>query len=296
MKKIIKVCSVIGIFLLTVLGPISTVSKAEDISNDSTVKVEVVELSNKEVKEQVKNEKEMVSEAQINPEKTEEIVEEYLKSKENVVGTKLEDENMNLEDVVVVVNDGEALNNEYKVNDDTSISFNGTSVEVVQVEESDEREATGAEEVNLIEESETNENLFSAITKNVKTFVFGKEVIAASSKTKSASHSKTAYSWLGPKLFTAKIAAKFTYNGSTVTAQTTENYIKKSFVGGMWSCYDKKNGVQKPSSKKRTVYQQGMCSWGLAVKGYGWTVQEKYVRVNVECNQNGTISKSSIFK
>ncbi|HAC0715883.1 TPA_asm: hypothetical protein GYZ54_15350 [Listeria monocytogenes] len=273
----------------------STVAQAEELTKDLEDKVEVLELSGKELKEQLKNEKELISDAKSNPENTEKIVEEYLESDDNIVGAKLEDEDVNPEDAVLVTNDGEVLENEYKVDNDTSISFNGAGVEVVQLEESKEREATGSEEANLLEE-ETDENLFSSISESVKSFVFGKEVLAASSKTKSASHSRTAYSWLGPKLFTAKIAAKFTYNGSKVTAQTTENYIKKSFTGGMWSCYDKKNGVQKPSSKKRVVYQQGMCSWGLAVKGYGWTVQEKYVRVNVECNQNGTISKSSVLK
>ncbi|TYU85510.1 hypothetical protein FZX01_12635 [Listeria monocytogenes] len=295
MKKLCKICSIVGITLLTVLGPVSTVTQAEEATNNPETKVEVLELSGKELKEQIKNEKELINEAKTNPENVKEIVVEYLESENNVVGNKLQEEELNPEDAVLVTNSGEALDNEYKIDDETSISFNGAGVEVVQVEESEERDATGAEDANLIEE-ETNEDLFSSISNNMKSFVFGKEVLAASSKTKSASHSRTAYSWLGPKLFTAKIAAKFTYNGSKVTAQTTENYIKKSFTGGLWSCYDKKNDVQKPSSKKRVVYQQGMCSWGLAVKGYGWTVQEKYVRVNVECNQNGTISKSSVLK
>ncbi|MDY0407078.1 hypothetical protein P5G51_018630 [Virgibacillus sp. 179-BFC.A HS] len=156
--------------------------------------------------------------------------------------------------------------------------------------------ATPEEEEALESDSLGEDNLFSKITTKINGLVFGEKVSAAASKTKSASHSRTKYSWYGTKLFTAKIAAKFTYNGSKVTAYRTENYIKRHFDGGIWSVYDKHSAIQKPSTKKRVAYQDGTASWGLSIKGVGLVFDETYIRVNVECNQNGKISKSSVLR
>lgn len=98
-------------------------------------------------------------------------------------------------------------------------------------------------------------------------------------------------------MFTAGIGAKFTYNGAKVTAQTTENYVKVNGISGVvWSVHDKKNGVQKPSIKKRVVYQQATAKSGLTIKGNGLVVEETYIRVNLECNHLGKVSKSSVVR
>lgn len=92
-------------------------------------------------------------------------------------------------------------------------------------------------------------------------------------------------------------SAKFTYNGAKVTAQTTENYVKVNGISGVvWSVHNKKNGVQKPSIKKRVVYQQATAKSGLTIKGNGLVVEETYIRVNLECNHLGKVSKSSVFR
>lgn len=59
---------------------------------------------------------------------------------------------------------------------------------------------------------------------------------------------------------------------------------------------DKKSEVQKPSSSRRVVYQEGTAIMGLTVKGHGLRLQERYLRVNVECNAEGMIKKDSILK
>lgn len=71
------------------------------------------------------------------------------------------------------------------------------------------------------------------------------------------------------------VLAHFTYNGAKVTAQTTENYVKVNGISGVvWSVHNKKNGVQKPSIKKRVVYQQATAKLGLTYKGNGLVVEE----------------------
>lgn len=82
-----------------------------------------------------------------------------------------------------------------------------------------------------------------------------------------------------------------------MTAQTTENYVKVNGISGIvWSVHDKKNAVQKPSTKKRVVYQQATVKSGIMYKGNGLVVEEKYIRVNVEYNHLGKVSKSSVLR
>ncbi|TCI24806.1 hypothetical protein EVJ30_14335 [Exiguobacterium sp. SH5S13] len=59
---------------------------------------------------------------------------------------------------------------------------------------------------------------------------------------------------------------------------------------------DKKSEVQKPSSSRRIAYQEGTAIIGITFKGHGLKLQERYLRVNVECNAKGTITKNSILR
>ncbi|MEE6451121.1 hypothetical protein RAH41_11165 [Gottfriedia acidiceleris] len=189
----------------------------------------------------------------------------------------------------VLINNKE-FESKYKIDNNTSLEFNSNGIILDTLEESPEKEVT-----DPIDEEETT--AFTKVKNIVVNTLFGENVSAASStKTKSASNSRIAFSTYGTKLFEAKIGADFTYDGTKVTAQRTVNYIKRYFDGGLWSVYDKESAVQKPSDSKRFAYQSGTASWGLSVYGVGIVIQERYIRVNVACDEDGNITKSSILE
>ncbi|WP_321282965.1 hypothetical protein [Exiguobacterium profundum] len=173
----------------------------------------------------------------------------------------------------------------YEINDNLSVTFDDNFIIVDEWNESDEIES----------EEDVEPNFFSFIQN-----IFSSPVQAAgTSKIKNASNSRSIYdaratSW---KLVTAYISAEFTYNGTTVTARRTGSYMKTENGGGaLIDIVDKKSEVQKPSSSRRVAYQEGTAIMGLTVKGHGLRLQERYLRVNVECNAKGMIKKDSILK
>ncbi|MBC6316459.1 hypothetical protein [Listeria grandensis] len=244
-------------------------------------------LTNKEIKEELTYQKELVEELKSADGNEETIVQSYLANNDNAIA-----ENQGR----IGDSDVPEFIDIYTINDDTQLVVTDTEVTLEVTEIADERGAT-TEEQELLKKEDTDTNLVSSIKKFGETVIFGKKVHAAS-KTVSARHTRTGYDKIsGNKLYTAGIGAKFTYNGEKVTAQTTENYVKVNGVSGIvWSVHDKKNDVQKPSSKRRVVYQQATVKSGIMYKGNGLVVEEKYIRVNVECNHLGKVSKSSVIR
>lgn len=173
----------------------------------------------------------------------------------------------------------------YEINDNLSVTFDDNFIIVDEWNESDEIES----------EEDVEPNFFSF----VQNIFFNPVQAAGTSKIKNASNSRSIYdaratSW---KLVTAYISTEFTYNGTTVTARRTGNYMKTENGGGVLiDIVDKKSEVQKPSSSRRIAYQEGTAILGLTVKGHGLKLQERYLRVNVECNAKGTITKNSILR
>lgn len=151
--------------------------------------------------------------------------------------------------------------------DNLSVTFDDNFIIVDEWNESDAIES----------EEDVEPNFFSFIQN-----IFSSPVQAAgTNKIKNASNSRSIYdaratSW---KLVTAYISAEFTYNGTTVTARRTGNYMKS-----------KNQAVREESHTKK-----GQQLWGSLLKD-GLRLQERYLRVNVECNAKGMIKKDSILK
>lgn len=243
-------------------------------------------LTKKEIKEELAYQKQLVEELKSADDNEEKIVKEYLEDNDNAIANKIGNSEESPEFIDI-----------YIINDETQLVFTDTEVMLDTTEMSNENEATSEEE-ELLREKDSNESVISSIKEFGETVIFGQKVHAAASKTVSARHTRTVYAKIsGNKLFTAGIGAKFTYNGAKVTAQTTENYVKVNGISGVaWSVHNKKNGVQKPSTKKRVVYQQATAKSGITYKGNGLVVEEKYIRVNLECNHLGKVSKSSVVR
>lgn len=281
-------------------GPTSDITDAympNEVSGVQEGEVVDIELNSAEVKQQSLGEAELIETLKATDESEhEDYLFEYLNSEENIIKEKLEtDEELIVEKVIV---NGEEKDETYQINENEYLNISGDGISIDKTEEGLETEATPEQEAELNNEESSDDELsfLSEIQKNMNELFVGKKVTAAAkSRTKNASHERYHYSWWGTKIFGAKIGAEFTYNGTKVTARTTVNWVKRYFEGAHWSVYGKKNGVQKPSSKKRVVYQEATTSWGLAYKGTGLVFHECFIRVNVACNQNGTISKSSVL-
>ncbi|MFJ7849939.1 hypothetical protein ACIQXR_13920 [Peribacillus sp. NPDC097224] len=174
----------------------------------------------------------------------------------------------------------------FEINENLSVTFDDNFVIVDEFKESAEREV----------DENTDLNLFTFVDN-----LFVDKAYAATSKKKikNASHSRSIYDTAikSLKLVTAYIGAEFTYDGKKVTARRTGNYMKTENVAGILiDVVEKKSAIQKPSSSRRIAYQEGSAILGFTVKGHGLKLQEKYLRVNVESNAKGKITKNSILR
>ncbi|WP_285768775.1 MULTISPECIES: hypothetical protein [unclassified Peribacillus] len=300
MKRSIIILIGLCLFFSTLTMFSTNKVNAEEINNENSAIIDL-KLSASEMKLQKQYETRLVEELKNNDsDEYPEVLEEFIKDNESKIAEKLKEENA--EDTEAITINDKEVSHKYKVDENTVLNVDANGITLDAFEEGAEREATIEEDSRLEEDSsleETDEfeyGFLPIITKGIRNTFQVPSAYAASSKTKSASHYRICYSNIGTKLYTAKIAADFTYNGSTVTAQRTTNYIKRHFDGAMYSIYDKASAVTKPSSKKRTAYQSGMVSWGLHIKGVGLVFEEKYIRVNVSSDHNGKISKSSVLE
>ncbi|QNK50264.1 hypothetical protein H7F28_08670 [Brevibacterium sp. PAMC23299] len=304
MKKSLSILMGLCLFFSTLT--IFSINKvnAEEINNENNENSAITNLtlSASDIKLQKEYETRLVEELQNNdPDEYPEVLEDFIKENESKIAEKLKEENA-VDTEAVTINDKEVSYN-YEVDGNTILEVDTNGITLDAFNEGAEREATIEEDSRLEEDSsleETDEveyGFLSGITKGIRNTFQVPTAYATSSKTKSASHYRICYSNIGTKLYTAKIAADFTYNGTKVTAQRTTNYIKRHLDGSLYSVYDKASAVTKPSSKKRTAYQSGMVSWGIHINGVGPLVfQEKYIRVNVSSDQNGKITKSSVLE
>ncbi|MBP1040940.1 hypothetical protein I6N95_07980 [Vagococcus sp. BWB3-3] len=178
----------------------------------------------------------------------------------------------------------------YEITENISVTFDTNLIIVDEFQESEEQEAP-----TMIEEDEL---AFSPL-KFIDSLIFKEALAAPKSRIKNASHTRhiydvTAKKW---KIVTAYISSEFTYNGIKVTARRTGNYMKSNGIAGTFiKISGTSSAVQKPSSKRRVAYQSGVAKIGITIKGVSVVWDTKYLRVNVEANHNGTISKSSVLR
>ena len=174
----------------------------------------------------------------------------------------------------------ETLIDEYEITDNILITFTTTEIFVDSFSESEEEIVTNLEELKEFEQASdeyARENKFITFLKN--TFSVPMVNASGSTRRKTATHSKTYYAKaLGQKVITVGIGAEFTYNGTTVTARTTENYTKTH------------------CKSRRIAYQDATFVQGLTIEGNGFVFQSRYLRANIESNQHGRISRTSISR
>lgn len=220
---------------------------------------------------------------------------------DNIILDTLEENNQETliapieEKLINVTNEGE-VNLEtniptetFKINNEMTVTFDDNLIIVDEFIESTETDVEELIDDSYLEKSVSFlDNLF-----------FIKVEAAKKNKRKKASHSRNIYDSMFKKfkIVTAYIGAEFTYNGSKVTARRTGNYMKTvNGSGYAISINSKKSAIQKPSKSRRIAYQSGMATLGIKIKGNKIKFQEKYLRVNVESNAKGKISKSSMLR
>ncbi|WP_146552680.1 hypothetical protein [Rummeliibacillus sp. SL167] len=282
------------VFVLTLISNMSvpTVFASETADNDNSLDSKTIEidLSNKQQKEIEKFRNDVVENLQdLNNPSTEEvhnIIRKETNPVENLIDSDL-DINVDSENQRVnLIHDGSDLEEQtYSLNDNIDITFtNNNSIIIDDIWETEEKVETVPD---ILEElNDDSDNLLTSW------LPFIDKANAATSKTKSASYTATYIDWSGAKIFSCYISAKFTYNGSKVTAVRTGNAVKRHFYGMLYNTYSHASAISKPSKKERIAYQQATASWGANVKGVGVVWDETYLRANISCNQKGVIKKS----
>ncbi|WP_430536696.1 hypothetical protein [Listeria rocourtiae] len=161
-------------------------------------------LTKKEIKEELKYQKELVAELKGADGNEERAIQNYLVNTPNSIAEELGDD---------ATRESPEFLNTYAINDEVQITISDTDVTLDITEISDEKVATPEEEELLNGEKESL-GFFSSIRSLGSDLFFGKTAYAAASKTVSGRHTRTAYAKVsGNRLFTASIGAKFTYNG-----------------------------------------------------------------------------------
>ncbi|MCT2345067.1 hypothetical protein AB9M62_27775 [Bacillales bacterium AN1005] len=272
---------------------VSTVFAAETANNVHPLDSKIIEidLSNKQQKEIEKFRNDVVEDLQDlnNPstEKVHNIIKKETNPVENLIDSNV-DINVDSENQRVnLIHAGSDLEEQtYSLNDNIDITFtNDNSIIIDELSETKEKVET---DPDVLEElKEESDNLLS-----MSWLPFIDKANAATSKSKDVSYTATYIDWSGAKIFSCYISAKFTYNGSKVTAVRTGNAVKRYFMGMLYSTYSHSSAISKPSKKERIAYQQATASWGANVKGVGVVWDETYLRANISCNQNGVIKKS----
>lgn len=282
----------VAIMTQSLILPVTTIF-AESTESTTIVGLEELNITEVELKQTGQNEKELILELKnTNEEAYDEVITEFMNETTNpIVDSALEYFEGEIENSNIVYDD--SLITEYNIDDDTSVIFTPTDIILDVLEVSDEEFVTDPEALKEFEdEHKVEKNIFSKAI----SFIFsGNTVQAASTRMKTATHTRVYYAQaLGQKVLSVGIGAEFTYNGSTVTARTTENWTKKHWGSlATWQLRGSKNGMQKPNSKRRIAFQEATFAQGITVKGNGLVFQTRYLRANVEGTASGSIYKTS---
>lgn len=302
MKKKTVVSFALSLLLVPFFLQPGSIAYAESSSDVIEIGIQDLELSKQELTLSEQEEMELVSELKDSSlTDYEDIVEDFMKESDNTLSSVVEEyvQESDINDEIVYDN---TLINEYDIDNNNSIIVTPTEIIIENIDQSEEVVLTEQSEIEKFEEEVEDKNAeeeTNYISLIIDKIFSGEEVSAAATvKRTNLAHTATYFARLaGQKIVTVGISAEFTYNGSTVTARTTSNYTKIHVgAGGLWQLKSSKNGVQKPSNKRRIVFQEGTFNQGLTYKGNGLVAQSKYLRVNVECSSTGKVFASSTVR
>ena len=211
------------------------------------------------------------------------LMKENYSSASEVAEEQVDFDELQGEQISVVTN---MEDNVVSLSDTVDIIFEDAFVIINILEVGDEE---FSDETEMGDETESNMTLAS-YTKDF----FATPSVSAASKKKTASNTAHLYSWISTsiKVVTCFIEAEFTYTGSKVTARRTAHFMRANGIhGSVVSISGTSSAVQTPNDQRRIAYQQGTAKVGLQIKGIGLVFKTTYMRVNVECDAKGNISK-----
>lgn len=301
MKKNKLTAFALSLLLVPMLFQNGSVVSAEGSHELFEIGIQDLDVSKQDLRIAEKEEIELVTDLKsADTEDYDDIIQDFMDESDTSLPSSAEDyiNESNVESDIIY---DETLTNEYEINDDKLVTITPTEVYVETIEASEEAIVTDSEEIADFEEeaSEQVEEEKNYISK-VLDKIFSGDKVSAAAKTKrrTVTHTVTYYArLLGQKVVTVGIGAEFTYNGSKVTARTTEHYTKTHFGSlGVWQLKSSKNGVQTPSNKRRVAYQEATFVEGITVKGNGLVFQSRYLRASIDCNQNGVYSRTSVSR
>lgn len=297
-KKIINIGVVLSILSQISITPVI----ANTENNTVNIAEEDIDLTISELEENTTQNKELVEILQDAEEVDYDsyIVEFMEESDEPLLDNVIDylEDNFDDEDDIDIIYD-DNLVEEYSIDENHFITFTPTEIFVDSFFETTEEIVTDKEELEKFNQEDNDYVLNNIFLKFLKdTFSMPTVNAKGQTKRKQATHSRTYYAkLLGQKVVTVGIGVEFTYNGSKVTARTTQNYTKTHWGSlGVWQLKSKKNGIQKPSNKRRIAYQEATFAEGFTIKGNGLAFQTRYLRANIEGNHNGKITKSSVSR
>lgn len=114
--------------------------------------------------------------------------------------------------------------------------------------------------------------------------------IRAATKTKTASNTKTIYSWVGLKMFSTTVSSKFNYNGKKATYHSGLDAHYKRGTLSMWNVSNWRKWKESSGTSYK-VYAAGNFYYGFSIKGNGIMIQEMYLKNTISINKNGAVSK-----
>lgn len=262
--------------------------KSSDIVVDSSV---INEVENSEINEVQEEEKELIDSLKSNDKSDyEELISDFVNSNNDAVAETVEENIIDTsapEETPIVDFSDDVVEN-YEIDPETSVTITPTDIYLETLDVSNE--------VPVEEEISTEDSLEIPVAKSIKNYLFGEPAYAAyKARRKTATHTRTKYGKVsGVRVYSAVIGAEFTYNGAKVTGRTTKQYISNHNASGVIvKIRSQKNGMQAPSKTRRIAYKEANMTHGMTYKGQGIVWKTDYIRVNVECNKNGSIKKSS---
>lgn len=295
----------IGFALSLLLVPMFSQNGTAVFAESSTEVVEIniqdLNVSKQDLKAAEKEENELVTELKdASSEDYDTIVDDFMEESDTALPSIAENY-LNENDIEDDFTYDETLINEYKIDENNLVTITPTEIYLETIEASEEEVVTDQKEIEKFEEesakqAEEEKSYISQILDKI----FSGDVVQAAAKTnrRTATHTATYYArLLGQKVVTVGIGAEFTYNGSTVTARTTEHYTKTHWGSlGVWQLKSSKNGVQTPSKSRRIAYQEANFVEGITYKGNGLSFQSRYLRASLDCNQNGVYSRVTVSR
>ncbi|MGF0055263.1 hypothetical protein ACQRB4_04585 [Peptoniphilaceae bacterium SGI.097] len=118
------------------------------------------------------------------------------------------------------------------------------------------------------------------------------EMSRTTTKSKFATNSKTAYGFLGNKLFDVTVECRFNYNGNRAWYKSDfDYYYTKGFLS-IWQVSNWK-GSREASGSSYKAKCSGNFHYGLEYEGNGLVIQDIYCRNTITCSKDGRIYKST---